>query len=794
VTLPEHYRLFEGWNQWINWDVREREGKLVKVPVDAGGRLINAQDPAKWMTYEAALANGRPVGFVFQDSDPFFFVDVDKALVDGVWNQTAQWIRQQLPTAVFEVSQSGTGFHLFGRYSSIPPHGNKREDIGLELYTGGRFCACTFDRSEAGPVHDLTEQISAIASAYFPPEAAGSGGDVEKVWVEAVEAGVRPAWDGPEDDGELITKALTARGSVKRAFGATLSFGDLWSGNVPEDGKSEADAALCADLAFWTGCDVVRMERLFSASALGQRDKWIDRGYYRHRTILFAARTCQNVYRDPKAVIDPANAPTIAELGVVAQLNPGMASLPVDRQTEYFKGCVWISDIKRIFTPRALLMDQQQFDAYYGGFNFEMEIGNPQDTTKSAFEAFTRSRAIRFPKADTSGFRPLDPSGCIYPEDRGGGLVVVNTYAPPKPLCVKGDISPFLDYVQRILPGKLNRDVTLSYLCSAAQNPGVKFQWCLFLQGVEGSGKTFLIEALTAAVGREDYVTSANVKDIGNVFNSNYYRKLLVVLEEVNAHESPSMMGAIKALITNRRIEYQPKGLTQFTGDNCANFILTANNKTGILKTANDRRYACVYIAPQSVEDLAAAGLTERYFELLWDWFDNRGGREAINYWLHNTAPIAAYDPAGSAKRAPVTENTLEAIALGGSEPAAIIAEAIASEVYGCRGPWLSYYAVSMLFSSHRGIDRRQIASAIEELGYEKHPGLAGGRAGSAIPGEGRTRLYYRPGSPAGALRGRAIVDAYLKAQNHPEATECSPPLISNSGAITPMPIRPLGS
>ena len=775
--LPEQYQLFQGYDQWINWALQLRDGKWIKVPIDTAGRWVSAGDRDQWMSYDVAAARGEHVGFYFDAADPFFFLDVDDAWDGKQWSETARWARAALPGAVYELSQSGTGFHLFGRYTSMPAHSNRRKDLGLELYTEGRFCACTFNQAEAGPVTDLTVQIHAVA-ALFPPKPHGVSGDLEAQWAAAVAAGVDPAWDGPADDGALITRALASQGGARRVFGDALSFRDLWEGNVPEDGLSEADAALCADLAFWTGRDVLRIERLVTASALGQREKWAERPDYRWRTILLAVTTCTNVYASPAAVADPLNPPAVAEL----QVRPGLASLPIDRQLEYFKGCVWINDVKRVYMPRALLMDQQQYDVAYGGFNFEMEVGNPQDTTKSAFECFTRSRAISFPKADTSGFRPLDPSGCVYPAELGGGLSVVNTYAPATPLLVEGDVSPFLDYCQRIMPGQLNREITLSYMCAVAQNPGVKFQWCLFLQGVEGTGKSFLAEALTAAVGREDYVTSANVKDLGNVFNANYFRKLLVILEEANAYENPQFMADMKALITNRRLEFQPKGVNQFTGDNCANFLLTSNSKTGILKSPNDRRYAPVYLAQQTAEDLLQAGLTERYFEKFWDWAD-RGGRAAISYWLHNTPPVAAYNPAGSAKRAPITENTAEAIAISGSEPALIIAEASASGVYGCRGPWLSWFAVSLLFDKHRGVDRRKIAEAIADLGYEKHPGLIDGRVGSAIQGEGRTRLYCKPGSPAAALRGRAIVEAYLKAQNHPDGG--GEAWSSSSGATT---------
>ena len=737
-TLPAEFALFAGSDQWVL--------RRDKVPVDAAGHPINAQDPAQWMSFETAAAHGVPLGRVFTAADQYFFLDVDHAWDGKQWNATAQWARAALPGAACEISQSGTGLHFFGRYTSVPEHSNKRPDLGLELYTDGRFCACTFDQMQGGPDVDLTAALGTVA-AQFPPKPAG--GELE--WT----SGPDPGWHGPTDDAELVAKMLAAPGSAKRAFGGALSFRDLWEGNVPEDGLSEADAALCADLAFWTGRDCERIERLVTASALGQREKWTERPDYRQRTIQLAVSTCKNVYTTPS--------------DVGPEVRPGLANLSVDRQVEYFQGCVWISDVKRVYTPRALLMDQTQFDVAYGGFNFEMEASSPNETSRSAFEVFTKSRAIGFPKADTSGFRPLDTPGCVYPPELGGGLTVVNTYTPAKPLRIPGDVTPFLDYCHKIMPGELNREIALSYMKFIVQHPGVKAQWCLFLQGVEGTGKTFLTEVLTSAVGREDYVTSANVKDIGNVFNANYHRKLLVVLEEVNAHENPDFMRSIKALITNRKIEFQYKGLNQFTSDNCANFILTANNKDGIYKGPNDRRYAPIYLAQQSASDLLLAGLTEDYFAKLWAWRDSPEGRAALNHWFFTTPPVAQFNPAGAAKRAPITENTAEAIAISISEAALILSEACAAGVYGTRGPWLSAAAVAVIFDRYHGFDRRKIAEAIAELGYIKHPGLADGRVGTEIRGGGRTRLYCLLGSPAVGLQGSAITEAYLKAQNHPD-------------------------
>ncbi len=50
-------------------------------------------------------------------------------------------------------------------------------------------------------------------------------------------------------------------------------------------------------LAFWTGKDHVRMIRLFSTSALGKRDKWLQmRAYYRNRTASNSNVACRDVY------------------------------------------------------------------------------------------------------------------------------------------------------------------------------------------------------------------------------------------------------------------------------------------------------------------------------------------------------------------------------------------------------------------------------------------------------------------------------------------------------------------
>ena len=64
----------------------------------------------------------------------------------------------------------------------------------------------------------------------------------------------------------------------------------LWSGKGVSD-HSSADLSLMNHIGYWTNYDPEVMERLFSASALGQRSKWRDRPDYRERTVRRAIQS-----------------------------------------------------------------------------------------------------------------------------------------------------------------------------------------------------------------------------------------------------------------------------------------------------------------------------------------------------------------------------------------------------------------------------------------------------------------------------------------------------------------------
>lgn len=279
-------------NQFIIYKLEPKaNGKTDKIPLYG-----NAHDPSTWLTHDdattqlTALGSGYGVGFVLTTNDPYWFLDIDNCADNGQWSALALELINRFPGAFVEVSQSGTGLHIIGR-GTVPDHRCRRDDLGLEFYTEGRFIALTRNGAQGSEDTDHSVAIAQLVADYFEPDEQINPAN----WTDRP----RDDWKGPTDDDELIAKMLGTR-SLSSAFSAKASFADLWNCNAerladcwPDDERVEGydgsavDMSLAQHLAFWTGCDCERMLRLMWRSGL-TRDKWTDHKSYLRRTILTA--------------------------------------------------------------------------------------------------------------------------------------------------------------------------------------------------------------------------------------------------------------------------------------------------------------------------------------------------------------------------------------------------------------------------------------------------------------------------------------------------------------------------
>lgn len=799
-ALPQAMAAMGHYSQFIAYKLEPRGDKIAKIPVDyRTGRVMPKgvdwqNDPQYWTDAQTAIeaaaryGTGYGVGFLFTPADPFVFIDIDKAWDGTAWSPIATEFCTTFAGAMVEVSQSGTGLHIIGAATAVPTHGCKNIPLGLELYHEGRFVALTGSGATGNAGADITAPLQSAVAQYFPP---APGADSVRPAEWSTEP--LPGYGGPADDDELIAKMLASGGGAGQVFGNRASFADLWNADPDALGRaypdnfgggraydaSSADAALAAHLAFWTGGNCDRVERLMRRSAL-VRDKWDQHGSYVARTVLGAVSRCDQIYTGAvERRVDVPQEPSTAEPGVAMVAEPevlsGFQYLAATQQIEHFKGCVYVQDAHRVFTPRGVLLKPEQFKATFGGYVFVLDAANDK-TTKNAWEAFTESQAVRYPIAEGLTFRPEVAPGAIYEDE---GRIVVNTYVPAKVRRLKGDPSRFLDHLRRILPNERDREIVLAYMAACVQHIGIKFQWWPLLQGAPGNGKSLLTWCVAYAVGMQ-YSHFPKVEEIGSKHNSWLIRRLFIGVEDVYVpgHRT-DIVEALKPVITNSWLPIEPKGIDQFTGHVCANGMLNSNHKDGIRKTRDDRRFAVFFTAQQSAEDIVRDGMGGDYFPDIYDWLKGEGryshlgtsyGYAIVAEFLATYPIPEEFNPAGRCHRAPKTSTTDQAIAHGVGGVEQEILEAISEGRAGFCGGWISSMALDKLLERRRLgriVPPNKRREMLQALGYDWHPALHDGRVNNptAIDG-GKPRLFIQRGHPDAALPSPATVSkAYQDAQ-----------------------------
>lgn len=605
---------------------------------------------------------------------------------------------------------------------------------------------------------------------------------------------------------------------------------DTWEYNI-----SSADAALAQHLAFWTGNNHTRIYNLMWQSALVRekwyRTDYLPRTIRKavslqttvytagkppttdhHGPKLRASSDKQRAYADnirnqiittcdkiaAKQLLVTSGPVTTAKFWIdnqdktpvelcamttkiIETVNPldtdnmpirahGYQYLSANLQIDFFRGCVYIQNIHRVFTPTGSLLKPEQFNATYGGYTFQLDDTGDKITRK-AWEAFTESQVIRFPKTESTCFRPQLTSGIIIAEE---GQKLVNIYVPIETLRISGDITPFTDLMARVLPNEHDRAILLAYMAACIQYKGVKFQWAPLLQGVDGNGKTLFTRCVSFAVGKR-YTFYPKASEIDNKFNAWLANKIFIGVEDIYVSDNrQEIMETLKPMITSGDgIEIQMKGVDQITTDICANFIFNSNHKNAIKKTDADRRFAIFFTAQQEKKDLKRDGMSGDYFPNLYDWFREGGGYAMVSEYLHTYQIPDELNPATKCHRAPETSSTVEAIETSIGSIEQEIIEAIHEGRPGFANGWVSSMALERLLKDLRAtrkipLNRRR--DLLRSLGYDWHPALNNGRVNNHILMDGgKPRLFVKNGHLSLNLdKPTDIAEMYEKAQHTP--------------------------
>jgi primase-polymerase (primpol)-like protein len=290
--------------QWVGWLLVTRDGKPTKVPINPHtGCPGSTTDSTTWGTLEEAVAatsrfklNG--IGFVFTADDPYVGIDLDKCLRNGDPNVWARNILKRIKSYT-EISPSGLGLHIICK--GTIPAGRKKGH--LEIYASGRYFTMTGRLFPGAPttIHARQELEAVYAEHFGTPEAEARAQHEQNIREGAppkVETRNGAGADTIVRDPHLTDDAILERARQAANAGKFMS---LWAGDTSGyPSHSEADAALCAMLAFWSQGDAAQIDRLFRRSGL-YREKWDARHFgdgktYGEMTIARAIAHCGPTY------------------------------------------------------------------------------------------------------------------------------------------------------------------------------------------------------------------------------------------------------------------------------------------------------------------------------------------------------------------------------------------------------------------------------------------------------------------------------------------------------------------
>lgn len=269
-SIPAEIRKLKQWVCWVGKD---------KIPKNAyTGKNAQSNNPDTWADFKTAVAacdkyDFDGIGFMFANG--YFGVDLDHCI------ENVDFCDEFVETlqSYAEISKSGTGIHIICK--GTLPDGARRKN-GVEMYSQGRYFICTGNiyNPKYTKIVDCTESAKILHSKYLPsaiPKAAKEPPAIANITMS---------------DQEIVDKARSCRSG----YLFTMLYQGEWQGVYSS--QSEADLALCNQLAFWTGKDTAQMDRIFRSSGL-MRPKWDEKrgaNSYGDITISKACLSCSDVY------------------------------------------------------------------------------------------------------------------------------------------------------------------------------------------------------------------------------------------------------------------------------------------------------------------------------------------------------------------------------------------------------------------------------------------------------------------------------------------------------------------
>ena len=201
----------------------------------------------------------------------------------------------------------------------------------------------------------------------------------------------------------------------------------------------------------------------------------------------------------------------------------------------------------------------------------------------------------------------------------------------------QGDCDRYIDLIRDIIctGNDAATEYVLNWLAHIIQNPLEKPETALVLRGRQGTGKTSFAAIFGHLLGRH-YIEESDMERILGRFNASMADKLLILVDEGLWGGDRSKVGSLKALITQKWITIEKKGVDPIVLPHHARLIIASNETWAVHADQDDRRFVFLDVSDAKAQDSV-------YFARLYKQMD-AGGYEALLDYLQRR-DISDFNP-----------------------------------------------------------------------------------------------------------------------------------------------------
>jgi len=238
------------------------------------------------------------------------------------------------------------------------------------------------------------------------------------------------------------------------------------------------------------------------------------------------------------------------------------------------------------------------------------------------------SRLIQTDAATKSVFlkySPGKPSGIYVDTDTKRRYI--NTWMPTTIELEEGDAGPWLEFLERLVPGEGDRRELERWCATLIAMPERRMAYGLLLiSETQGVGKGTLGEKILAPlVGMANVSFPAEKEIVDSAYNYWLSHKRLAVVHEIYAGHSAKAYNELKSVITDRFVTVNRKYMASYELENWVHVLACSNSRRALQLSMDDRRW----FVPALTEEKA----TPKYWAGLNLWLYRRGGLGIVRSW-----------------------------------------------------------------------------------------------------------------------------------------------------------------